>query len=96
MIFTVSSVNIPGFPGGSDGKESACKAGDLGSIPGSGRYSGEGNGNPLQCFAWRIPWTEGYSLVGYNSWGCKESDMTEQLTLSFSGDQREATFSHLI
>ena len=37
-----------GFPGGSDGKESACSAGDLGSIPGSGRSYGEGNGNPLQ------------------------------------------------
>ena len=37
-----------GFPGGSDGKASACKAGDLGSIPGSGRSPGEGNGNPLQ------------------------------------------------
>ena len=37
-----------GFPGGSDGKESVCDAGDLGSIPGSGRSPGEGNGNPLQ------------------------------------------------
>ena len=36
------------FPGGSDGKASAYSAGDLGSIPGSGRSSGEGNGNPLQ------------------------------------------------
>ena len=36
------------FPGGSDGKESACVAGDLGSIPGLGRSPGEGNGNPLQ------------------------------------------------
>ena len=36
------------FPGGSDGKESACSIGDLGSIPGSGRSPGEGNGNPLQ------------------------------------------------
>ena len=36
------------FPGGSDGKASAYNAGDLGSIPGSGRSSGEGNGNPLQ------------------------------------------------
>ena len=35
------------FPCGSDSKESACKAGDLGSIPGSGRSIGEGNGNPL-------------------------------------------------
>ena len=37
-----------GFPGGSDGKESACNVGDLGSIPGLGRSPGEGNGNPLQ------------------------------------------------
>ena len=39
-----------GFPGGSDSKESACNAEDLGSIPGSGRSPGEGNGNPLQGF----------------------------------------------
>ena len=37
-----------GFPGGSVGKESACNAGDLGSIPGLGRFPGEGNSNPLQ------------------------------------------------
>ena len=36
------------FPGGSDGKASACSAGDLGLIPRSGRSLGEGNGNPLQ------------------------------------------------
>ena len=36
------------FPGGSDGKASAYNAGDLGSIPGSGRSPGEGHGNPLQ------------------------------------------------
>ena len=37
-----------GFPGGSAGKESACNAGDLGSIPGLGRSPGEGKGSPLQ------------------------------------------------
>ena len=37
-----------GFPGGSAGKESACNAGDLGSIPGLGRWPGEGKGYPLQ------------------------------------------------
>ena len=37
-----------GFPGGSEVKASACNAGDLGSIPGSGRSPSEGNGNPLQ------------------------------------------------
>ena len=39
---------IVGFPGGSDGKESACNAGDLGSIPGLGTSPGGGHGNPLQ------------------------------------------------
>ena len=38
-----------GFPGGSDGKESACHAGSLDSIPGLGRSPGEQSGNPLQC-----------------------------------------------
>ena len=41
------------FPGGSESKASACNAGDQGSIPGSGRSPGEGNGNPLQ-----YPWLE--------------------------------------
>ena len=40
--------SLKGFPGGSDGKESACKAGDLGSVPGSGRSPGEAKGYPLQ------------------------------------------------
>ena len=40
--------SILGFPGGSDGEESACHARDLGLIPGLGRSPGEGNGNPLQ------------------------------------------------
>ena len=39
---------VKGFPGGSEVKASASSAGDLGSIPGSGRSLGEGNGNPLQ------------------------------------------------
>ena len=44
----LSSVYLLGFPGSSDGKESAHNAGDLGSIPGSGRSPGVGNGNSLQ------------------------------------------------
>ena len=47
---------------GSADKESACTAGDVSSIPGWGRSHGEGNGNPLQCSSWRIPWTEGSVL----------------------------------
>ena len=45
VLMEASSHN---FPGGSDSKESACSARDQGSIPGSGRSPGEGNGNPLQ------------------------------------------------
>ena len=48
-----------GFPGGSDSKESACNAGDQGSIPGSGRSPGEGNGNPLQCSCLENPMDRG-------------------------------------
>ena len=50
-----------GLPWWLNNKESACSAGDVGDsglIPGSGRSPGEGNGNPLQCSCWRIPWTE--------------------------------------
>ena len=45
----------PSFPGGSEGKVSACNVGDPGSIPGLGRSPGEGNGSTI---AWKIPWTE--------------------------------------
>ena len=48
-----------GFPGGSDGKTSACNAGDLGSIPGLGRSPGEGNGNPLQYSCLESPMDRG-------------------------------------
>ena len=46
------------LPGGSDGKASAYNAGDPGSIPGSGRSSGEGNGTHSSTLAWKIPWME--------------------------------------
>ena len=52
-------INIKGFPGGSDGKASACSAGNLGSIPGSGRSRGEGNGNPLQYSCLENPMDRG-------------------------------------
>ena len=48
-----------GFPGGSDSKESACNAGDLGLIPGSGRSPGEGNGNLLQYYCLGNPTDRG-------------------------------------
>ena len=56
---THTHTHTQSFSGGSDSKESACNAGDLGSISGLGRSPGEGNGYPLQwVLAWRIPWTE--------------------------------------
>ena len=61
------------------GKESACNAGDLGSISGLGRAPGEGNGYPLQYSGLENPHGQ-RSLVGYSWWGRKESDMTEQLS----------------
>ena len=67
IIYTHLS-KIVGFPGGSDGKESTCSAGNLGSIRGLGRSPGEGKGYPLQ-----------YSGL-YSPWGCKESDTTEWLS----------------
>ena len=53
------------------GKESACQAGDVGSIPGSGRSSGEGNDNLLQYLAWEILWTE--EAAGLQSMGSQKS-----------------------
>ena len=47
-----------GFPGGSDRKESACNAGDLGSTPGVGRSLEKGMETHSSNLAWRIPWTE--------------------------------------
>ena len=56
----IISLLIPtrGFPGGSEGKESACSVGDPSMIPGSGRSPGEGNGNPLQYSCLENSWTE--------------------------------------
>ena len=65
-----------GFPGGSDGEESACNAEDLGSIPGLGRSPGGGHGNPLQYSCQENPHGQ-RSLVGYSPCGHKESDTTE-------------------
>ena len=47
------------FPGGSEGKESTCNAGDSGSIPGLGRSAGEGNGNPFQYSCLENPMDRG-------------------------------------
>ena len=57
-----------GFPGDSAGKESTCNVGDLGLIPGLGRFPEEGEATHSSILAWR---------------GCQESDTTEQLSLHF-------------
>ena len=62
---------------GSDGKESACNAGDTGSIPRSGRSSGKGNGNPLQYSGLKSPMDRG-TWQANSPQGLKESDMNEQ------------------
>ena len=62
-----------GFPGGSGGKESACNAGDLGSIPGLGTSPGEENGYPLQCSCLENSMDRG-SLVGYTVHGVTKSE----------------------
>ena len=66
-----------GFPGGSDGKESACNAGDSGLIPGLGSSPGEGNGNPLQYSCLENPMDRGPQSVH----GVTASDATEQVAL---------------
>ena len=68
-----------GFAGGSEGKESTCTAGDLGSVPGLGRSPGEGHGNPLKYSCLENPHGE-RSAVGYSPWGRKDSDTTEWLS----------------
>ena len=67
-----------GFPGGSDGKESACNAVDFGLIPWLGKSPGDRNGYLLSP-SWRIHGQR--TQVGYNPWGCKDLETTELLTL---------------
>ena len=70
-----------GFPGGSDHKESACNAGDQVQSLGWKDPLEKGMATYSSILAWRITWR---SLAGYSPRSCKESDMTEQLTLSLS------------
>ena len=58
-------------------KNLPANAGDVDSIPRSGRPPGGGRGNPLQCSGLENPMDRERSLVGYSPVGCKESDVTE-------------------
>ena len=78
-FFLIFILYWSGFPGGSDGKESASNAGNPGSIPGSGRSPGKGNGYSSIV----VEELHGErSLEGYSPRGRKEADMIEWLTLS--------------
>ena len=82
LIFNGILLNVHinlGFPGDSDGKESAYHVGYLGSNPGLGRSSGGGHGNPPQYSCLVNPQGQ-RSLVDYSPWGHKELDMTERLS----------------
>ena len=68
-----------GFPSGSDGKESVCNVGNLGSIPGLGRSPGEGNAYLFQYSC--LENSMARALAGYSPWGWGELDRTEKLTL---------------
>ena len=69
-----------GFPGGSDGKASACNAGDLGLIPGLGRSPQEGNGNPIQysCLENSM---DGGGWRGYSPWDHRENVLLQLVSL---------------
>ena len=74
---------MAGFPGGSDGKESTSNVGALGLIPGLGTSPGGGHSNPHQYSCRENPHGQ-RSLPGYRPWGCKEPDMTEQLSTCYT------------
>ena len=80
------------FPSSSDGKASACNAGDLGLIPGSGRSPGEGNGYLLQDSCLENSKERGDWWIPHDH---KESDRTEQLTHTHSLKARGGTKSFL-
>ena len=73
---SLQSPEVFDFPCNSDGKESTCNVGDLGSIPGLGRCPGEGKGSPLQYSGLEN------SMDCTSPWGHKELDTTERLSLS--------------
>ena len=80
------------FPGGSDGKASACCVGDPGSIPGLGRSSGEGNGNPLQYSCLENPMDQGawWAMVH------RVSKSRTQLTRLSTAHTNTNSFSELV
>ena len=76
-----SELRLKPSPGGSVVKNLPANAGDVGSIPGSGKSPGVGNGNPLQCSCWEIPWTEELGrLQSMRSQRIRQDSATKQQT----------------
>ena len=94
IAISVSELEYPlchifnGFPCGSDGKESAQVAGDLGPEDSLEK----GMATHARILAWRIPETE--EPAGYSPWNCKEFDMTKRLTLNVCFKQLEPSVIH--
>ena len=86
-------VTIMDFPGGSDGKVSVYNAGDLGSIPGSGRSPGEGNGNPLLYSCLENPMDGG---AWWATWGHKDKDLLYMLLTSDQSSQHSPQLEYFI
>ena len=81
VLYNTLYIFLKGFPDGSEDKVSACDAGDLGLIPGSGS-PGEGNGTHSSTLAWRIPWTE--EPCGLQSMGSQRVGHDRATSLSLS------------
>ena len=79
VVYFVHLKRLMGFPDSSVGKESACNAGDLGSIPGSGRSTGEGIGFSYFCF---LDYSKAFECVDHNKlWKIlKEMELPDHLT----------------
>ena len=85
FLHGLPSCLAPGFPDGSDGKESICNVGDLGSVPALQRSTGEDNVYPLQ-YSCLFPGElhRQRSLTGYSPWACKDPMVTHDEWLTFS------------
>ena len=79
-----------GFPGGSEVKASACNAGDLGSIPGSGRSPGEGDGNPLQYSCLENPMDVGAWSAIVHGVAKSRTWLSHFTSLHFKGEKQNA------
>ena len=82
-MYIICSFSNVGFCGGSVSKESTWNVGELGSIPGLGRFPGERNGLPTPVF-WPEEFHGQWSLESYSPWGHQEPDTTEQPSLFLS------------